>query len=363
MPLFRRVTGPAYGSSPIQAAAGAGNQVGAYYSYTVGSGVIRALQNPVINRAHAMLSSMIGALEIKHYTKQWTGEEYEEIYLPNEPWMDRPDPNNTANFFWANMFSDLYFWGRCFAWINTRSAADGRPTSFQWLPAAMIQTVDQAGPQYFSVSKQIRFNGIDLDYKDVVQVLSPIMGLIWAGQPALNIAERLDKSAERFAQNEIAAGYLQQRGGEPMSSSELHDLANSWAESRHYNSIGALNEFVEFVEFKADPSKLQLVEGRQYQDLCLSRLASIPPYLLGISVAGMTYANAQQARQDLYLFGAKPYIDALEQSFSLDTVLPRGRYIEFDVEDYINDAEMMPEVPVEPPVPTPTQTPSPVGNS
>ena len=35
---------------------------------------------------------MVGCLEFRHYSKQWTGERYEEIYLPLEPWMEQPDP-------------------------------------------------------------------------------------------------------------------------------------------------------------------------------------------------------------------------------------------------------------------------------
>jgi len=49
----------------------------------------------------------------------------------------------------------------------------------------------------------------------------------------------------------------------------------------------------------------------------------------------MTYQNAEQARQDLYLFGARIYMDVIEQTLSGDDVLPRGRYVEFDIEDYI----------------------------
>jgi hypothetical protein len=47
----------------------------------------------------------------------------------------------------------------------------------------------------------------------------------------------------------------------------------------------------------------------------------------------MTYQNAQQARQDLYLFGARIYMDAIEQTLSSAQVLPRNRFVEFDIED------------------------------
>ena len=57
----------------------------------------------------------------------------------------------------------------------------------------------------------------------------------------------------------------------------------------------------------------------------------------------MQYSNAQQARQDLYLFGARIYMDAIEQTLSSAQCLPRNRYVEFDFEDeYMDSQEQMP---------------------
>ena len=79
------------------------------------------------------------------------------------------------------------------------------------------------------------------------------------------------------------------------------------------------------------------MEGREYQTKELSRLMDIPAYLLAIDQSGMTYANAQQARQDLILFGARPLLHAIEERLSMDDVLPRGRHVEFAVDDYLGE--------------------------
>jgi hypothetical protein len=55
----------------------------------------------------------------------------------------------------------------------------------------------------------------------------------------------------------------------------------------------------------------------------------------------MTYQNALQARQDLYLFGAKPYMDCIEETLSGDQIVPRGRHIEFDLDDYLSDNDLV----------------------
>ena len=157
----------------------------------------------------------------------------------------------------------------------------------------------------------------------------------------MSIAQHLDQAADRYATLETTPGYLQQKGGETMSGDELSDLAAGWASARRNNAIGALNDFVEFVEYKKDPAEV-VAQQRQYQALELARVANIPPYLVGVATGGMTYQNAQQARQDLYLFGARPFIDCIEQTLSAANVLPRNRFVEFDIEDYETESDLMP---------------------
>ena len=326
----------------VKAAAGAaGNPlVGNFINYTTGFDRSTALRNPTISRARDLICGMIGCLEITQYGRQWDGEEYEYIDLPPDTWFQNPDPNVTRNFIMSFCADDLMFYGRAF-WVVTERNAAGFPSAFTWIPAADVTTFDQAGPQWWGPSSQIYFQGIQLDTKDVVQFLSPIPALLFTGSRAINTATRLDAAAERFATMEVPAGYLKQTGGEPMSGQELADLAAAWSEARLTSSVAAHNESVEWKESNIDPSKMELVSARTYKALELSRVANIPPYLVGApSGSGMTYQNAQQARQDLYLFGAKPYIDCIEQTLSLNHITPRGRYIELDVDSYLYDNGM-----------------------
>jgi phage portal protein BeeE len=206
----------------------------------------------------------------------------------------------------------------------------------------MVTLGDQQTAQRFGPSDEIFFNGIQLNTDDVVQFLAPTQGLLYTGNRAISTALKLQQSADRFAVNEIAAGWLQQTdASEPMSAEDLSELAAAWRNARQVGAIGALNSVVTFKEFTSDPNSLQLVESRQFQALELSRATGIPPYLLGIGVPGsFTYSNAQQARQDLYLFGCKQYLDAIEQTLSMNQILPRGRYVAFDVEDYLAENYM-----------------------
>jgi len=338
--LFRKTREPAFASAPIKAAAGASAGVGQFYDYTVGGWQELALTVPTISRARDLMAAMVGALTLKHYTLQWTGQDYEKLYLETETWMDQPDPNVTRNFIMANTFSDMFMYGRAAWLVTSRSSATGRPLTFTWLPQANFATPSQSGPQFFGISNDPQFNGVPLDPNEVITFLAPSQGILYTGKRAITTALKLDQAAERFAVNEIAAGWLQQTdASEPMSAEDLGELAAAWAAARRSNSIGALNSVVTFKEFSQDPSKLQLVEGRQHQSLELARVANIPPYLLGIGVPGYTYQNAMASRQDLYLFGTKPYLDAMEQTLSMNNILPRGRYVEWDLDEYLGEAE------------------------
>lgn len=351
MGLFRAKPQAAFGSE-LKAAAGGAGRPGALTYYTVGAGTQRALAIPTVARAVGLITSTIGGLDIRTYTLQWdpSTEKYEKIYVPGESWMTRPDPNTTRNFIMARTVQDLMLHGRAF-WYVTSRYSTGFPASFTWIPANDVSTVDQAGPEWFGPSTDIEFNGVTLDTNNVVQFISPIAGMLWTGGRAMDIATRLDDAARRFASAEIAAGYLQAKpGGEPMSGEELTELASAWAEARQSRAIGALNEFVEFVEFKSNPSTLQLMEGRQHAALELARVCQVPPWLVGLSVGGMTYQNSEQARRDLYIFGARPYVDCIEETLSGDNVVARGKHIELDVDAFVRETGDMSAVPVEQPV-------------
>ena len=118
------------------------------YAWSSGTFEQVALSLPTVSRARDLLASTISSLEFRQKVKQWNGTEYEELYVPNESWMENPDPKVPRQFILANTVTDLFFYGRAFWAVTSRNATDGRPMSFEWLPSANIQTPDQIGPQF-----------------------------------------------------------------------------------------------------------------------------------------------------------------------------------------------------------------------
>lgn len=345
---FWRKQQATFASAPVQAAAGV-SQIGQFNYYLNGNDEVRALSVPTVSRARDLIAGMVGALELRHYTKQWTGERYENIYLPLDQWMERPDPKVSRSFFYVNIFSDLYFYGIAYAYISSRYS-DGKPATFTWLPAASVSSNDQSGfIQYFGPQKELMFNGQSLDVSNVLQFISPIPGILKIGVRAINTSIYLDAAADRYAQLETVPGYLQQVSGEDLSGEDLGDLASAWASARKKNAIGALSSQVQFKEFSQNPQEV-ISDQRKYQALEMARLCNVPAYLVSAPTEGasMTYQNAEQARQDLYLFGARVYLDCIEQTLSSDQVLPRNRFVEFDLESYLgidhSSSELMPDI-------------------
>jgi hypothetical protein len=330
----RKVDTAAFASAPVQAAAGA-SYIGNFLNYMTSSAEVRALSIPTVSRSRDLLAGIISSTGLKHYSKVWNGSDYDEVYLPLEPWMEQPDPKVSRSFFYVNILSDMMLHGVAYAYITTRYST-GLPASFTWLPASNISSVEQSGiPQFYGPSNELEFNGSPLNVADVVQFLSPTDGILKLGAQAINTTIYLNQAADRYAALETVPGYLQQIDGEDMSGDDLGSLASAWAAARKQNAIGALSRQVQFKEFNHSPQEV-ISDQRKYQSLEMARLCSVPSYLVSAPAEGngMTYQNAQQARQDLYLFGARIYMDAIEQTLSSAQVLPRNRYVSFDIEDY-----------------------------
>jgi len=331
--------------APVNKAAAAGNyyqsannggasMIGTYYSYVEGDARNKAMSVPTISRSRDLMASVIGCMGLKMYNEIWNGDEMEKMPLAPRTWLRKIDPALPNNFILAWTFDDLFFFGRAFWYITSRTA-DGFPASFTRLPAAMVQTLDQSGPVWFAPSKQIVFQGGNLDPNDVVQFLSPIQGIVYQSTQAVATALKLEAARYRNSSSAIPAGVLRQTGGEPLSGQELADLAAAFNHARETNQTAALNEFVTYTETLTSPDKMLLIDSAEFQAMEMARLCNIPPYLAGISVGSYSYQSSAESRMDLWTFGVRAYADCIAGTLSQNNVLPNGTYVEFDVEDYL----------------------------
>jgi len=342
MALFNRVNKAAISPAPVKAAASGGyspnsagvNLIGQYYTYIEGPARNRAMSVATISRARDLMASVISCMPLKMYNEMWNGDEMEQVNIAPRTWLRQPDPSVTYPFLMAWTFDDLFFYGRAF-WYITARTQDGYPTAFTRLPAGSITTTDQDGPVWFAPSKQVYFQGNMLDPKDLVQFLSPVQGIVYMSEQTVATALKLEAARYRNAESSIPAGVLKQTGGEPLSASELADLASAFNAARATNQTAALNEFLSYTETTATPDKMLLIDAANYQALECARLTNVPPYLVGVSTGSYSYQSSEQARADLYIFGVKAYADCIAATLSQNNVLPRGTYVKFDADEYL----------------------------
>ena len=327
----------AAGSANYMTNGGIGSQmIGQYYSYVEGTARNRAMSVPTISRARDLMTSVIGCMNLKMYSEMWNGSEMEKIPLAPRTWLRRIDPSVYNGHILSWTLDDLFFYGRAFWYVTSRSQSDGRPASFTRLPAAMVNTLDQTGPVWFAPSKQLTFQGGNLNPDDLVQFLSPIQGIVYMSEKAIATALQLEAARFRNSSSAIPAGILRQVGGEPLSGQELADLAASFNAARATNQTACLNEFVTYTETLTSPDKMLLIESAEFQAMEMARLCNIPPYLAGVSVGSYSYQSSAEARMDLWTFGVRAYADCIAGTLSQNNVLPNGTYVEFDVEQYLS---------------------------
>lgn len=345
MPLFQRKRA-AYATAEVKAAVGGlyssqvtgPNMIGQYYTYQEGEARNKAVSVPAVTRSLNLFKSAIGAMPLRMYNERWMDGDREKIYLDPRSWLRRPDPTVPYQFLMAWTLDDLVMFGRAFWYITSRTA-DGFPASFTRLPAGSITTQDMAGPVWFAPSKEVYFQGGMLDPDNLVQFLSPAQGLIYTSPQAVETALAIETARRRNATSPIPSGILQQQeGSEPMSAQELTDMVAAFEAARNKGgAIAALNQYVKFQETVMTPDKMLLIDSANYSALEMARLMNVPPYLVGVSTGAYSYQSSQQARTDLWMFGVKLYAEAIAETLSMDNVLPRGTFVEFYTDDYLED--------------------------
>ena len=336
-------------ASPIAAASGptiytdgAGNlgagSVGNFYSYS--EGVLRnnAMSVPTVARARDLIASVGGATPLRMYKEEWdeADGEMKRRYLAPRSWIRQPDPTLPYSTLMSWTLDDLFFYGKAIWFINSRTA-DGFPNSFQRLPASMVSFRDQAGPVFFAPSQDPYFQGGRIDPENLVQFISPIQGIIYQSEQAVQTAIRLERARFRNATSTIPAGVLRVTGGEPLTQQEMQDLVAAFNSARENNQTAGLSQDLEYKETTANPANMMLQEAANFQALEMCRITNIPPYLAGIDIGSYQYTSGKQSREDLYLFAARLYMDCIAQTLSMNNILPAGTMVEFDIDAYISD--------------------------
>lgn len=306
----------------------------------------QALENSVVNRARDLICGTLAGLPFRRVrTRAGADDEL------GPGWLDRPDPTHTRGWFVAQVTDDLFFHEVAFARVTARDA-ENYPIALEWMPRVEVMP-DPDGSGSVTWLRTTRpgvwwwptatVEQVDVDERDLIVFESPVTGLLrWSCNP-LSTHARLDAAAKRFASHEMAAGWLAQKpGSEDISPVQAKELVRGFADMRAELALAYLNQSLEYHESTLNPSQLQLIEGRAYQDAATARLCNVPNYAVGVGVPNdsMTYKTAVTARLDLIDFGVAPFLSCWEQTMSAYNVTPRGTRVLFDLEPFLRSKEL-----------------------
>jgi len=301
----------------------------------------QAMRLSVVNRGRDITC---GVLSTMAFTR--TGRDGTDL---GPGWLSAPDPNHTVGWIVSKLVDDLFFQGFAYWRVTVRDAGDYRPVAVEWMPYTETFAVpdgtglvwwrrghDQAGPVANAPVAEIF-----VPWSDVIVFESPIDPVLNA-TTALSIAAALDDAASRFAGNELAAGWLAQTDGDDLSDDEAAAKVALWQALRRDHVIGYVSTGLEYHESAINPSAMQLVEARSYQDAALARIVNLPAFAVGVGVPhdSMTYKTAATARFDVVDFGLAPIIGCITQTLSGDRVTAHGTTVGMEVDTFLRVDEL-----------------------
>ena len=105
------------------------NLIGDWWSYQAGLLRNRAMSVAAISRSRDLMASVLASMKLEMFSEKWneTEGEMEEVPLAPRSWLRQLDPEMPNSFLFPWVFDDLFFFGRCFLFITSRTK-DGYPT-------------------------------------------------------------------------------------------------------------------------------------------------------------------------------------------------------------------------------------------
>lgn len=219
-------------------------------------------------------------------------------------------------------------------WLVTEREWSGYPRRVQRLDPEYVQVTTVPGAEGRPARTFATYEGREVDERELIRFDGPDRGLLFHGRRTILRAMALESSAERATSpSEVPDGVITSNSEYQLNRAEAREVLDEWAEARAARRTAFLqNASYQVTAF--DPSKMQLLESREYADMELARMMGLPPRYLGVSTRrdSMTYSTVVEERRDLIDISFAPYVAAIEQRLSMSdrNGSPNGQTIRFD---------------------------------
>jgi len=149
----------------------------------------------------------------------------------------------------------------------------------------------------------------------------------------LGLSSALQSFASRFfGQGATTSGVIETPNG--LNREQAKELVDGF-DTRHKgfrkaHKTGILTGGAKFVRTGVNPDEAQMLDSQKFAVEQIARIFRVPPPMIGITSAGMSYNSVEQQNINFVTHTLRPYIAKMEDAYS--TLLPQGAFIKFNVD-------------------------------
>lgn len=244
--------------------------------------------------------------------------------------IEQPDPKRTRVAVLADTLDDLLFNGIGLWRVTERYAADNRPRHAERIGLWRLTRDPQTGA--FLIDEQ------RVPDADLIWFEGPHEGILAFGGRALRSAVRLDRSYNATAKTPAVATELHQTTDDEMDDDEVQALVDGAQAAIAARGVVWTNNAVELKTHTASAENL-LIQGRNAAAVDIARMSGLPAAIIDAVPPGAsdTYQNVQAKLREARDIGLDSYAAAVTARLSLDDVLPRGVWCEFEWDPLLRD--------------------------
>jgi len=275
-----------------------------------------------------LIADTIATLPIDQYVRR---DGQRVPYRPQDRWVTRPSLTLSRSTFWQQVTISLLLDGNAFVVLGRDGA--GRIVDLQVLnPTKVTVLSNRRGYQLDG--------GETLGIGDVLHVTEMLLpgadrgtSRIEQAKESLGLGLALQEFASTFFGNGAFPSVVIEVPGAP-TVEQRQEMQAAWENShrgtRRAHKPAVVMNGAKVQPLSVNPQDSQLVEQRRYATEEVCRLFRIPPFMLGVTTGGMSFASVEQQMLFFAEHTIRPYAEMLESAFST-LLLDEASFVRFNL--------------------------------
>ena len=275
-----------------------------------------------------LISDTVATLPVDQYIRQ---DGQRVPFRPQDPWVLQPSVDLPRTTFWQQVMMSLLLDGNAFV-LKARDGI-GRIDNLTVLNPTHVQVLKDR--QGFQVEGLGVYPASDILH--VTEMLLPGKdrgtSRIEQAKESLGLGLALQEYASTFFGNGAFPGVVIEIPGEP-TLEQRQEIQATWENShkgtrRAHKPVVMMNGS-KVTPISVNPDDSQLLDQRKFAVEEVCRLFRIPPFMLGVTEGGMSFASVEQQMLFFAEHTIRPYVEMLESAFSRMLVNERS-FIKFNL--------------------------------